>query len=260
MPRIHIFDILNQKIDFEKEYDRLCSLLRSNSPSYVMSLYEQMSRYFIKWKYRGTALKFADIWEHIIWHDPIEERVFLLIELIMNFEHAGCFSLDGNDAINRNYQPLKENIQVILDRTGHEIITIEDKLLVVEKRSEATAVAEITNDYQVLEYNHFSLKGDLNKKMAIINHLYKNFEPKRKDLNDKEFQSIYDDYAFLANSFSRHNSEENLKILELTEVHIEQILDNAYDLYLTVILIDNYLNNIKQPVRDLKKSLKNKQG
>lgn len=226
---------------------------------HTVSLYEQMSNYFIKWKYRGTALNFADIWNPIIEHHPIEERVFLLIELIMNFEHAGCFYLD-DDTTGINFQLLQENIQLIMDRTGHEIITIEDKLLVVEKRPEAIAVAEVTNDYQVLEYNHFSLKGDLNKKMAIINHLYKNFEPKRKDLNDKEFQSIYDDYAFLANSFSRHNSEENLKILELTEVHIEQILDNAYDLYLTVILIDNYLNNIKQPVRDLKKSLKNKQG
>lgn len=269
MSRVHIFDILSQEVNFLNEYFNILSLLNeklkyesSDFRVRSISIFDVIENSFRGWKSRGTYLSFAELLKDIERKKyDFEIQFFLLAELFINLVQDKILSANTqygqvNSFITKQMNSIVENINQVLERSGYCCQKIDGKVYILEKRAEAITVAEITNDYQVLEYNRFDLKGNLNRKMAIINHLYKHFEPKRKNLEDKEFKSIYDDYAFLANTFSRHNSDESLRILQTNNLEVEVILDNAYDLYLNIILIDNYLKNIKEPVRLLKQSLK----
>ncbi len=252
MSRLHIFDILNQEINFREEYNKLQLLVRETLRfnggfmNQKISVHEVIELNFRGWKNRGTSISLDEtITQIATTRCDYSTKVFLFSELLMNLV-LDKISLPNHNStyakvVDEQVRYIMENIQQILARTGYCWQNIEGKIYILENNSAATAVTEITNDSQVLEYNHFALKGNLTQKMAIINHLYKNFEPKRKSLEEKEYKSIYDDYAFLANTFSRHNSDESLKILQEINSDIECVLDYAYDLYLTVILIDNYL-------------------
>ena len=77
-----------------------------------------------------------------------------------------------------------------LDKTNHEWKTLQDdNIIIVEKNVYASEVSQIVSEtniedaIKVLEYNHFSNKGNIQRKKEILISLANYLEPLRDELN-----------------------------------------------------------------------------
>lgn len=88
------------------------------------------------------------------------------------------------------YGKLRERILYSLDKTNHEWKTLQDdNIIIVEKNVYASEVSQIVSEtniedaIKVLEYNHFSNKGNIQRKKEILISLANYLEPLRDELN-----------------------------------------------------------------------------
>lgn len=128
--------------------------------------------------------------------------------------------------------------------------TIEQNItLFVPKKQEAIAVSEIVApeiSYKVLEYNHYTMKGDIARKKETLRILADQLEPKRADLTaiNKELAS---NVFFMFNNMNiRHNNrtegDKNYKevVAKMTQDALESWYDETYQLCLLAFLeLDN---------------------
>lgn len=152
------------------------------------------------------------------------------------------------------YEKLRERIVYSLDKTNHELITLEngDKII-VEKNVYASEVSQIVSEIsiedaiKVLEYNHFSNKGNIQRKKEILIALANCLEPMRKDLNNsdelkdilkvKKQKVIACDKLFeMYNNFGLRHNNSNQYHLDLADDELEQWYDDIYTSTLFVIL------------------------
>lgn len=268
MIRQHIFDLLNPAVDFQIEYNNLITLLNKKD-RYNNTIKNCIEYHFLKWKYRGTRyLDFAGVLAEIEKNQPYE-KFLLLSEIMYNMLNAHTdhirednYDLKGivteNEVLGTYLISIFQNIHAILEVINHYVKEIDNKSLILEKNSAAIAVAEITNDLQVLEYNHYALKGNLHKKGAILTNMFRRFESIRDKLTKCGFKSSCQDYAMLSNKLIRHNQESDKKLDEYLKTagleKEEQLYDITYDLYLSLILSYKYLEN-KPTIDDFKNQI-----
>ena len=100
-----------------------------------------------------------------------------------------------------------------------------------------TAAAEIVESklaYEIIQYNHHLLKGDIEKKRRILKVLADKIEPMRtefkKQQKNKELES---DIGFLLNNMNiRHNNLEGKNavdyVKELSDEELEEWYDETY--------------------------------
>lgn len=109
------------------------------------------------------------------------------------------------------YEAALKNIKNILNELNYEAHFIDKNscILLVEKNPAATAVAEIVDENiadDVIQYNHYLLKGDIETKKKILNVLGTKLEPQRtiiSSLNSKLETNIF----FMLNNLNiRHNN------------------------------------------------------
>ena len=133
----------------------------------------------------------------------------------------------------------------------------------VPKDQAAISVAEIidpTLSYRVIEYNHHSMKGDLDRKKAILIALADRLEPQRKKL--KQINSSFeDDLFYLFNSVNiRHNNRDRdgkyyIPLVEtMKDDEIERWYDDTYQMCLLAFLELDHLER-KSRVKQLKKEI-----
>lgn len=126
----------------------------------------------------------------------------------------------------------------------------------VEKNPAAISAAEIVEDknlsFDILEYNHYLLKGDIDKKRKILKSLADKLESDRKKLKEID-NSLEDNLFFLFNNIKiRHDNEENQKLINrFKKEELEFWYDETYQMALLAILL---LNNKKrhQAIKELK--------
>ena len=117
-----------------------------------------------------------------------------------------------------------QNIFTILDKTNYELHEIEgNKFIIVEKNKATSQAVEIVTEEAIainlIEYNHFQLKSDLQGKKKILLILANYIEPilKSRKLSDGGFTNLQSDLGFVLNNFNiRHNNKEGKKS---TRVH-----------------------------------------
>lgn len=114
---------------------------------------------------------------------------------------------------NKFYDFLKENFFEIIDSMNYEICIFEDeeKVIIIEKNTAATAVAEIIEPelaYEVIQYNHYLMKGNIEGKSAI---------EYVKNLSEEEREYWYDEtyQLILLCILEYDNIERTKKITEL---------------------------------------------
>ena len=128
-------------------------------------------------------------------------------------------------------------------------IVEQDITLFIPKKQEAIAVSEIVApeiSYKVLEYNHYTMKGDIARKKETLRILADQLEPKRADLTaiNKELAS---NVFFMFNNMNiRHNNctegDKNYKevVAKMTQDELESWYDETYQLCLLAFLeLDN---------------------
>ena len=135
-------------------------------------------------------------------------------------------------------------MRMVLDMIDYEFIDDEDTRvnILVPRKQESIAVAEIADKkiaYSILEYNHHSLKGNLEKKKAILKLMADDIEPQRKVLNGIN-KTLADNLFQMFQKFVRHNNEDNWFIKNLSKENLEMCYDDIYQMWLLAKLeIDN---------------------
>lgn len=188
------------------------------------------------------------------------------IEYILNIINM-CNIADINDneeiVFNKTYKILTRNINILLDHINYEMKTFEDeeKVLVVEKNSVATLVAELVDDelsFKIIEYNHHLLKENLNRKKEILKAL----ADKVESLTDQLDKQLFSDFGFLVNNINiRHNNLEGKHkkeyIANMENKILEQWYDEAYQLMLLCIIQSKYNSETKSKIKQLKSDISN---
>lgn len=165
------------------------------------------------------------------------------------------------------YDKLRQRILYSLDKTNHEWKTLQDgNIIIVEKNVYASEVSQIVSEtsiedaIKVLEYNHFSNKGNIQRKKEILLSLAGYLEPYLKEFErpkklsdeskviytelkevlrlnkDKSKIIAFDRLSEMYNKGGlRHNNDKQYH-LNMNDEELEQWYDDIYTSTLFVIL------------------------
>ena len=118
----------------------------------------------------------------------------------------------GISHYNLEYGKIIDHITKLTDKLNLTITSKGNYYILLEKSFPAISVAQSVSEelsYKILEYNHHSLKGNIEGKKSILLKLASKLEPKRKIL--QSIDSTLDKNLFLSfNKFNiRHNNCDN---------------------------------------------------
>lgn len=279
MARKNIFDIMSERFDLKQEIQRIKRLFEKE---YVVYSHEDMRHHtlkiymqehgFFRWKNRGRCVDLDDYLLQLDFkqlyntaEDNIED-LFVLIEIVYNFwyiaDNRNSCSY-GSDEKAVNFRLLKKIMDDCLAQYNYkgEYFPELQQLIVVEDKPEITAVVEIVEKelaVEIIRYNHYALKGDLQNKKSILLSLASDLEPKRPDI--KNINGPLEDGIFyiLNNLNLRHNNTiagdryYRQAVVDMDESTLEEWYDELYQMMLLAYLqLDNVERNRK--VKDLKK-------
>lgn len=258
MARQNYFDILNRmEFDPQRELKNLMDLLemeRNFKRSYYeTSLNSAISDNFLDYPNRSTFTSYSQMVEFVglnIYNTTEQLFVFseLLVDIFCNL--AEKFTKEESSFI----QVIFDNITRFLELSNHELITLENGAkIIVEKNVYASEVSQIVSEtsiedaIKILEYNHFSNKGNIQRKKEILIALANYLEPFRRELNYSEelkdimkvnnqkviaFEKLFEMY----NNFGLRHNNSNQYHLDLADDELEQWYDDIYTSTLFVIL------------------------
>ena len=258
MARQNYFDILNRmEFDPQRELKNLMDLLemeRNFKRSYYeTSLNSAISDNFLDYPNRSTFTSYSQMIEFVgsnIYNTTEQLFVFseLLVDIFCNL--AEKFTKEESSFI----QVIFDNITRFLELSNHELITLENGAkIIVEKNVYASEVSQIVSEtniedaIKVLEYNHVSNKGNIQRKKEILTALANYLEPLRRDLNNSDelkdilkvnnqkviaFEKLFEMY----NNFGLRHNNSNQYHLDLADDELEQWYDDIYTSTLFVIL------------------------
>ena len=257
MVRQNYFDILNQmEFDPQRELKNLVDLLKMENNlgyGYYTTINSAISDNFLDYPNRSTFTSYSQMIEVIISNIyDTTEQLFVFSELLVDIfcNLAEKFTEEESEFI----QVIFDNITRFLELSNHELITLEngDKII-VEKNVYASEVSQIVSEtsiqdaIKVLEYNHFSNKGNIQRKKEILIALANYLEPFRRELNNSEelkdimkvnnqkviaFEKLFEMY----NNFGLRHNNSNQYHLDLADDELEQWYDDIYTSTLFVIL------------------------
>ena len=259
--RKNYFEILAEiDLDVNLELQKLHDLIREPFWSVEVgrwcSLYELISisfRSYIRRKHFLELDEFFNEWTTKTNILSQQERYFCYAELYLDL-FSVLMPLD-DDNIKRQTMVVYNQINIVINTCGYSLEHINDRLIVVEDNVFANEAAQAVSEFadvkgalSILEYNHFSNKGDIDRKKEKIIKIASLLEPWRDDLNNhiefKDVLKLGNNNKVLAveklfrmfNKLNiRHNNEEQM-LTGLSNQEIESWYDKVYTLSLFIIL------------------------
>lgn len=279
--RKSIFDIVADNIDMESDTFRLTTMMENEKTlclwrNTYYSIFKFVDEYcFQDWEYRNHFINVNDFLEALDYATLIKDAIhdieahLTLVELFYNFWNLAYNKFEDEEFKKNlqwcgNFYHLKDVMDDILEEHNHTVYAAEDKdyFIVIEDKPEVTATAEIMPtaalSFDIIRYNHRSLKGELDFKKAILVSLGAELEPKRKTLQGVNRQLSEDIFFMLNNMNVRHNNcvkEDAGKYKEYVANMSAEEMENWYDeLYQMILLAFLLLDNIERisNVKDLK--------
>ena len=191
------FDLLKDShVDVNIELQKLNDLFRQDccyqwGESY--SLYDLVSENFAKqYKRREHFLSLQELLNAISLEcfDISEfDKYFIYAEMYVDL--ISILDGSGNKDIESQKKVIKCQIEMVISSLGYKFIVVDDRQIIVENNvfaNEATQVvtefADIKEALSILEYNHFSNKGNIDRKKEILIKIASLLEPWRDDLNN----------------------------------------------------------------------------
>ena len=264
--------------------DRLISMAETEKTIELMCFGGQTIFHFVdlycfkEWRHRSRYIDLEDFLEALDYtslkvqaKSDIEAHL-MLIELLYNIWHLAENKFYEGELKEMlrwqgNFYHLKDVMDEILEEYNHTVYTNEDKdyFIVVENKPEVTAAAEIMPtpelSFDVIQYNHRSLKGDIEAKKTILVRLGAELEARRKELQNINKQ-LSDDIFFMLNNVNiRHNNcapEDRAKYKEYVSAMNSDQMEAWYDeLYQMMLLAFLLLDNQEraQKVSELKDNI-----
>lgn len=258
MGRKNFFEKLEKEIDLQKEYKKIEFLVLQPAWYGSASIEDDIERYFKNWKYKANYLSFYEIREQLGFRYGFEGMIPELYGSIDNindfFDYCEMIGnmiyiipegkrLSHEDNINE----IKRLVNYDLKSLNYEIRKIDDKYLIIQKDAAISEVVDIVEDSLakiILEYNHYVLKGDLERKKNILVKVANALEPKKSEIKGINFQ-LFKDYFYLINNMDiRHNncdssdkSNYNKYFDKLTIKEKEEWYDEIYQMGLLIFLL-----------------------
>lgn len=285
MGRIPFSQVLkNASIDIRKEYDRLYELFFLAQYLTISSRWITLRGCcdcnFVNLHFRGTCVSLDDFDAFYGYHFEKMPRKFDINYLVSFCEYSYNLVINSqeyiikvlcshiNSDLARSLRFYIQQMMKVIEEIGYMLNTQNGISDLVPKSQEAIAVAEIVDpnlSYKVIEYNHHSMKGDLEKKRDTLLALADQLEPKRPDLK-KINSDLESDLFFLYNNVNiRHNNSDpngtkyKQVVAAMTDQKIEKWYDDAYQMSLLAFLeLDNVEREERvQNLRDAFKNSKN---
>ena len=254
---MHLHDILGMKItDYELERQRL-EVLFSKTRFYdsyygggSTTLQAMSEESFRSSGIRGTSINIDDLIDRCktYWRKPSLEGLLLYCEVVFNVVMCAddeiCRCGDARSIQNQ----LIANIISVLEKTGYDLQKGEDGIyFVAQKNAVATDVIQELDDKHlalaILEYNRFSMKGEIERKRELLNVIGQAVEPILKDATAKASSpEIFDDVRFALNRLNiRHNNvagaNEQPALKKLSKEELETAYDDLYSSMLVLLKI-----------------------
>lgn len=221
MKRKNLEQILKEeKVDLKREYERLYHLFYTEKypdaqARYYFTLREFCAGNFMQIPFRGTCLSLDDFEESKNLYFERHPRKFNLNYLLLFCEYSynlAWWLYPENPSLNHIGVPSQEYVKQVLlvvEKIGYTKVNQGNIEIFVPKDPAAMAVSEIVEDdvsYRVLEYNHYSLKGDIVRKRDVLRILADKLEPQRKQLKGINSKLEDDVFALFNNLNIRHNN------------------------------------------------------
>lgn len=268
--RKNFYELLSQReFTIHREYETLWRLFCVEPCYYTYSKSYSLSRWidiehFRTLPFRGSFTSLSNMMDElgICAYSTTDIDVLLLFcELI--YAVIPWHSTNCTKEILNQVETISHNINYILEQTNHEFREdSEGRNIIVEKNKAATLAAELVDDetvaFELIEYNHFALKGDLAGKRKLLVSIAAYIEPILRDhtLKNHGYPKLESDAGFLFNNFHiRHNNKVGNTakeyITSISDNELEEWYDKAYEVALSVIIINDYLS-INQEISDVK--------
>jgi len=239
------------QIDISKEYIKLFELFYGEDARDYRSQADVLSENFIEYPYRGTCLDIYEFEEYCGFNFdeyPAELDTDLLVSICEFIYNVVTFMDPRYFFDSFKQRDYIVHINRLIDKLGYVGIKEDDFTIFVPKDTVAIEVSKsaIIPDelsYRVLEYNHHSLKGNLNEKKQILLAFGNLLEPHRGELK-KINKELEDDLFFILNNFQiRHNNNDrkavkhyNLLLEGMSDLELENYYDELYQLCLMAFM------------------------
>ena len=193
------FDLLkNSKVDVNFELQKLnnlfiqeCCFHRRKS----YSLHDLVAENFVKYyKRREHFLSLQELLNTIYkecFGISKFDKYFLYAEMYVDLISM-LDNLDNQD-IESQKNIIKSQIERVISSLGYKFIVIDDRQIIVENNVFANEAAQAVTEFadikealSILEYNHFSNKGNIGRKKEILIKIAALLEPWRKSLEKND--------------------------------------------------------------------------
>lgn len=220
------------------------------------SLYELIELNFKRYRNRKHFLTVEELINDLLVNSrklSIKEWYFIMAEMYLDL--FSTLHMTGGGSLDRQVRCFREQVQTVSNSIGYKIIHSNNRLIIVEDNVFANEAAQAVSEFadvkealSILEYNHFSNKGNIDRKKEILIKIASLLEPWRDDLNNNiEFKNVLklgnkNKVVAVEKLFQmfnilniRHNNEAQ-KLTNMDRNMIEVWYDKIYTLTLFVIL------------------------
>ncbi|MBS6893140.1 MAG: hypothetical protein KH164_07375 [Veillonella sp.] len=256
------FEILEESslnLDLSKELGKLEQII--HEPFWVddmranCSLYMLIEINFKDYRNRKHFLTIEELIDDLLLNSKklsIKERYFLMAEMYLDL--LSSLHIIRGSRLDKQVRYFSEQVQIVSNAMGHKLIRSNGRIIIVEDNVFANEAAQVVTEFtdekealSILEYNHFSNKGNIERKKEILKKIADLLEPWRKPFNKcdelKGLLKVNNDKIqalerlfYMYNKFNiRHNNEEQ-KLTRLSNREIESWYDKIYTMSLFVIL------------------------
>lgn len=222
MERKHFLERLEHDNDYQREYikaEKFCSEVRMTSDMYN-SINEFISQNFWKWEDRSTFSSFEELREYMGFKVETDKgrRCFAATEVDMNGYFSFCemiltlvfalnWKLDSN--LHEVRDAMIKTMQAVIAKAGFEIKETGREVQIVQQNAVASDVADKVEPVlaeKIIEYNHYLLRGNIEKKKQILKQITDALEPKRAELRQIQYRETEDYFNLVNNMNIRHNN------------------------------------------------------
>lgn len=266
----NIFDIINSQRYPLLEIVRIDELLNKDGGVYVADeIFDAFTKgtpvsiikyvddnLFKSWKQRGTCIDCDDFQRALdiavfpkTDDELTNEFILIYCEYAANMIFLLRQKIAKGDTTTNIVDAAEENIKKFLAWYNYELKYYPDreKVLVVSTNVPATTVAENRENetlaYSIIEYNHYLLKGNIERKKEILLAMGSDLEPRRNEITEIYKKLAADIFFMLNNLDIRHNNRQKgdknyvEKVSRMRKATLEKWYDELYQLMLAAYMI-----------------------
>lgn len=255
MGRITFYELLKEnEFNGKSEFDRLRSLFDRKIKiddiyNISHSLRSFINSNFLNIKNRRNAINLDDFEKatgiiNLYSYEEIDlDYLLLYCEYLLYFINQ---KLSWPFELQKQIQRIKEQINNIMEIVNYIPVKKDDVIIFVPKNPAVLEVVEtIEKDiaYEILSYNHHSLKGNLEGKKEVLVKIAKKLEPREAEIRDLN-PTIRNDIFYAFNNLNiRHNNSDsydaghyNEKFVNMSDSEKEKLYDCIYSYCLEAFL------------------------